>query len=337
MADYGLALYGDAIMASPSFAEEKPDAVRAFLRARPLLPLYISSVDSGNLAGHLLTHGAGLRELADEGILAPQVFAGLRDTVEVLWSLAAGDPALAELDADLSRAPGTLAEVSALLERATGQAAGIAASLAKEGEELRRWGGILEENCRQHRNDLHFMAPWLELGGSPGAGCAAASAARAELGKKLARLDQVPTLREVAILARSAGPLIGEALKELEMGPERAWLAELSRCMLEAEERARERMLVLEELAREGDAMAEMDFKFLSDPERNCFPSGTTSPNAGWIPVSTTCWPRRRAWPLCRHRPGPGAAGSLVLAGPAAGPFAAGAAWFPGAARCSNT
>ena len=33
MADYGLALYGDTIMASPSFAEEKPDAVRAFLRA----------------------------------------------------------------------------------------------------------------------------------------------------------------------------------------------------------------------------------------------------------------------------------------------------------------
>ncbi len=33
MADYGVALYGDAIMASPSFAEEKPDAVRAFLRA----------------------------------------------------------------------------------------------------------------------------------------------------------------------------------------------------------------------------------------------------------------------------------------------------------------
>ena len=30
---------------------------------RPLMPLYISSVDSGNLSGHLLTLGAGLREL----------------------------------------------------------------------------------------------------------------------------------------------------------------------------------------------------------------------------------------------------------------------------------
>ena len=29
---------------------------------KPLLPIYVSSVDSGNLAGHLLTLGAGLRE-----------------------------------------------------------------------------------------------------------------------------------------------------------------------------------------------------------------------------------------------------------------------------------
>lgn len=33
MADYGLALYGDAVMVAPSFVQQKPDAVRAFLRA----------------------------------------------------------------------------------------------------------------------------------------------------------------------------------------------------------------------------------------------------------------------------------------------------------------
>jgi hypothetical protein len=48
---------------------------------QPLCPLYVSSVDSGNLAGHLLTLGSGLREQADEKIFTPQIFAGLRDTV----------------------------------------------------------------------------------------------------------------------------------------------------------------------------------------------------------------------------------------------------------------
>jgi NitT/TauT family transport system substrate-binding protein len=33
MADYGLVLYGDAIVAAPAFVAQKPDAVRAFLRA----------------------------------------------------------------------------------------------------------------------------------------------------------------------------------------------------------------------------------------------------------------------------------------------------------------
>jgi NitT/TauT family transport system substrate-binding protein len=33
MADYGVVLYGDAIMVAPNFAAQKPDAVRAFLRA----------------------------------------------------------------------------------------------------------------------------------------------------------------------------------------------------------------------------------------------------------------------------------------------------------------
>jgi NitT/TauT family transport system substrate-binding protein len=33
MADYGVVLYGDAIMVAPNFAVQKPDAVRAFLRA----------------------------------------------------------------------------------------------------------------------------------------------------------------------------------------------------------------------------------------------------------------------------------------------------------------
>ena len=54
---------------------------------KPLLPLYVSSVDSGNLAGHLLTLGPGLAELASQPILPRQVFVGLSDTVGVLREL----------------------------------------------------------------------------------------------------------------------------------------------------------------------------------------------------------------------------------------------------------
>ena len=55
---------------------------------QPLLPRYVSSVDSGNLAGHLLTLASGLREQKDEKVFTPQMLAGLRDTVGILRGLA---------------------------------------------------------------------------------------------------------------------------------------------------------------------------------------------------------------------------------------------------------
>jgi cellobiose phosphorylase len=50
----------------------------------PLSPLYVSTVDSGNLAGHLLTLRAGLYALADDRILPLRLYGGLRDTLGVL-------------------------------------------------------------------------------------------------------------------------------------------------------------------------------------------------------------------------------------------------------------
>jgi cellobiose phosphorylase len=50
----------------------------------PLRPLYVSSVDSGNLAGHLLTLQRGLLELGDAPVFRGASIAGLRDTLGVL-------------------------------------------------------------------------------------------------------------------------------------------------------------------------------------------------------------------------------------------------------------
>ena len=51
---------------------------------KPLLPLYISTVDSGNLAGHLLTLRPGLLALPDQKILGARLFTGLSDTLMIL-------------------------------------------------------------------------------------------------------------------------------------------------------------------------------------------------------------------------------------------------------------
>jgi len=51
---------------------------------RPLDPKYISSVDSGNLAGHLLALGNACRELLDKPFGRKQVQAGLQDCIRLL-------------------------------------------------------------------------------------------------------------------------------------------------------------------------------------------------------------------------------------------------------------
>ncbi|HET8748478.1 MAG TPA: glucoamylase family protein [Ramlibacter sp.] len=57
---------------------------------QPLRPAYVSSVDSGNLAGHLLTLRAGLLLLADDAPRWQPLFDGLRDTLAVARDAAGG-------------------------------------------------------------------------------------------------------------------------------------------------------------------------------------------------------------------------------------------------------
>ena len=63
---------------------------------KPLLPTYVSTVDSGNLAGHLLTLRPGLLALPDQKILGLRFFDGLSDTLRVLED-AAGETTPAQL------------------------------------------------------------------------------------------------------------------------------------------------------------------------------------------------------------------------------------------------
>src|SRR5690606_28525938 len=70
------------------------------------------------------------------------------------------------------------------------------------------------------------------------------------------------------------------AMSALTTGPgpsrdvERASLLEWSRCLGEASDRAQQRILALESLARQSDEMAAMDFTFLFDDGRELFSIG---------------------------------------------------------------
>ncbi|HEY5035709.1 MAG TPA: glucoamylase family protein, partial [Chthoniobacterales bacterium] len=157
---------------------------------QPLLPLYVSTVDSGNLAGHLLTLGSGLRGLADKKIYDPQIFAGLRDTLRLLGN---NENAIAQLDSALAHPPASLPEAIAALERITQ----LPTSLTSESEETKAWAQTLVREAQEHLNDLRSFAgvrenvSLRELAGDPGEAGAAARDSQRKLETLAAQADEL--------------------------------------------------------------------------------------------------------------------------------------------------
>ena len=172
---------------------------------KPLLPLYVSAVDSGNLAGHLLTLRPGLMALADDRIMRLQWFEGLSDTLRILTDAVGGiAPApLVRLQRDLETAydsrPATIAAARQWLDRLDASVAEVAAqygttvgadsaSAAAPLGETTFWADALVRQCGIMRDELALLAPWSALPAAP------------SVFGDLPGILGIPTLRELAAL-----------------------------------------------------------------------------------------------------------------------------------------
>ncbi|HEY5761915.1 MAG TPA: glucoamylase family protein, partial [Rhodocyclaceae bacterium] len=131
-----------------------------------LRPAYVSTVDSGNLAGHLLTLRQGLLALPDRPILEDRWLDGLLDTLGILEE-ALGDiipatltPFRQALEAGLASRPATLTAARRLLDELNRHAAALCATLGSEtAGEASWWASALAAQCRTARDALAFLAP----------------------------------------------------------------------------------------------------------------------------------------------------------------------------------
>ncbi|MEO8594678.1 MAG: glucoamylase family protein [Candidatus Solibacter sp.] len=126
---------------------------------KPLLPIYISAVDSGNLAGHVLTLRPGLNALPDQPILGTRWFEGLADAYGVVADANGGtQPAeLAPLGKQFESEgpPTTLAEIRELLNRI--DTAASAAVQAPHRFDTRRRARALAGQCRAAMEELDAL------------------------------------------------------------------------------------------------------------------------------------------------------------------------------------
>ncbi|HWA10844.1 MAG TPA: glucoamylase family protein [Opitutaceae bacterium] len=234
---------------------------------KPLLPLYVSSVDSGNLAGHLLTLTQGLAELPDRPLLPPRLAAGLADTAAALGKVAGKNFALRQIEAALGAEPADLRAALALLERVGAQARELAAALpADAGDELKGWTRALVQDCQAQREDLVLLAPWLVLPPAP-------ADQPAEIAAGLDRIGREATLRDLAELGEEFIPLVAR-LRAAASGPRQTHLGELLAALQRGAERAAARIADTADLARQATALADMDFHFLFNEARDLFAVG---------------------------------------------------------------
>ena len=242
---------------------------------QPLPPRYVSTVDSGNLAGHLLTLRQGLLALVDAPLLPATALAGLADTLGVLREArgdAADSDALAGFAQALSRAsagpaPATVADAARVLEALTARARevernGAHAAATSAGAEIAHWSAALLRQCQALHEDLLWLAPWLPLHeAEPGAARDSAMAGASVEVADTIHADPaprgLPTLAQLAATALAVQS-VDDAQVALATGVARA----------------RDRIAELERLAHIAGQFAQMDVDFLYDPARHLFAIG---------------------------------------------------------------
>ena len=153
---------------------------------KPLPPLYISTVDSGNLAGHLLTLRPGLLALPDQKILGARLFEGLSDTLMILVGILADTTGAVapmglvqlqkHLESALKSPPTKLIAARQCLDQLTTSAGEVVDGIdAGHENPAAWWARAFVRQCRDALDELTLLSPSTTLG-----------------------IDGIPTLRELA-------------------------------------------------------------------------------------------------------------------------------------------
>jgi cellobiose phosphorylase len=131
----------------------------------PLNPRYVSSVDSGNMAGHLLTLREGLSALRDMPVLnASRLLAGLDDTLGILekhWGQHAPTELRLLRKHCLSAALLPPARLLAELKNMRSQSNHLSASYHQDNKLVLRWLEHLKRQLVQHCQEWSHLLAWL--------------------------------------------------------------------------------------------------------------------------------------------------------------------------------
>jgi len=240
------------------------------LSLKTLQPRYISTVDSGNLAGHLLTLRQGLLTLANQKTADKKLLEGLLDTIRVINEKTKGGETNAwmELEQDVelaaSTALHTLQDYKSFFEKISARCTTIIAdSEINHKSDMYWWVCALEKQLKCVTEEISMMAPWLSEIAVP------------EKFAHLPGFTTVPSMYGLAAQKHETEEEIVRLRAEQNTVEENNWLNNYAAAMATAARIAEERINTLNMLAVQCFNMAaDMKYDFLYDKSQHLLAIG---------------------------------------------------------------
>ena len=259
---------------------------------QPLLPRFVSTVDSGNLAASLIALKRGCAGLPDQPLIDSRTLSGLRDhclrfrnalphearTGSIMRLIDSLLKQLSSEPSDLFFWEGVLSEVSSLTGRLAEPVNWICAHLETRGSrdvpEIRYWFDALAARVQIALNDLYALAPWLAHPFETELRLCSLAPGMAELISELCRIPRIAELpRQYQTIARAIRRRLDSA--QPLHATTRGALEDLQRELPHAAVNTERLLRDFETQKRVADRLTtEMDFAFLFDKRRKLLRTG---------------------------------------------------------------
>ena len=230
------------------------------LSLTPLHPKYVSTVDTGNLVGHLLTLRQGLTSQLIEPVFKKNVYEGLLTTLKLIQENSGRRPseeiqkietllfaALADNNNSLSNLKKYIDELGVRIDDL---------SLKPGDDGSKKWISKLSHQFEKIHNDLLDLVPWINLLPVPGNF------------EKLYVLDGIPSLHTIRAHSQFLDTInFYQQNDNADANDE--WLLKMRECILKATTVANERINLLEQIAHQCEKFGDVEYDFLYERSTN--------------------------------------------------------------------
>jgi cyclic beta-1,2-glucan synthetase len=234
----------------------------------PLHPKYISTVDSGNLTGHLITLKQALVSIADKRIVNENTFEGLLDTLRILIEKTKEKSDIKKFLQEITDAYPTetisLTQTKKYIDKLDIAFADLLVNLDLDPDnEDDWWAEKISLQIKNIKNELASLAPWLLLPPVP---------KRFEL--LIPELPAVASLKELAKIEQLLLHKIIQCYSSENTVEENDWLTNLRESITESGRRAKEMILILDQLVIKCNELSNIDYDFLYDRSQHLLTIG---------------------------------------------------------------